>query len=367
MKNICFIVSNIDKALAFEWLALHFKDKCNLHFLLLNQGETQLSAFLTKEQIAHQTIQYRGKKDLPLALVKTMQYLLKNNIKLVHTHLFDANIIGLLAAKMVGIKNRIHTRHHATYHHEYFPKAVRYDKFINSLSTQIVAISENVKEVLINKEGVKADKIKLIHHGFDLNSFETGEGKEILQKKYNKSNKRPVIGVISRYLELKGIHYIIPAFKKLLETYPNALLILANAKGDYTHVIKNQLTTLPAYSYLEIPFEENIQALYHLFDIFVHVPINLKVEAYGQTFVEALAANVPSVFTMSGIAPEYIIHQKNALVVDYKNDTQIYDAFIELLTNENLRNQLVVTGNNDVKQMFDLQIMLNKLSAIYFN
>ena len=42
------------------------------------------------------------------------ELLLKIKPHTVHTHLFDANLSGLMAAKLLGIKKRIYTRHHST-------------------------------------------------------------------------------------------------------------------------------------------------------------------------------------------------------------------------------------------------------------
>ena len=79
--------------------------------------------------------------------------------------------------------------------------------------------------------------------------------------KWPKIIAQAVIGVISRYTEWKGIQYIIPAFKQLLNDFPNALLILANAKGGYQAAIKSQLTTHPKDSFTEILFDLGIGLL----------------------------------------------------------------------------------------------------------
>jgi len=71
----------------------------------------------------------------------------------------------------LGIRKRIHTRHSGTGNHMYHPHAVKYDKIVNRLATDIVAVSENVKTILIEKDNARSDKITLIHHGFELEEF----------------------------------------------------------------------------------------------------------------------------------------------------------------------------------------------------
>jgi len=187
---------------------------------------------------------------------------------------------------------------------------------------------------------------------------------EALKTKYSSLAHQPVIGIISRYINWKGLQYAIPAFKRLLADYPNAKLLLGNAKGSYADAVKQLLAELPQESYTEIPFEDDIFALYHLFDIFVHTPIDPEVEAFGQTYVEALAAGIPSVFTLSGISREFIVDKSNALVVDFKNTDQIYFALKIALEDNELCQNIVYQGKRDVQQ-FRLENMMVALESIY--
>ncbi len=369
-KNITYIISDIDKALAFEWIAeaLQHEKGLALSFILLNKGDSALERFLEKKNIPVQRVNYSGKKDLMPALWKVRTILRKYKTQAVHCHLFDACVVGLAAAKSLGIKKRIFTRHHSDYHHVYFPRAVYYDKIISSLATDIMAISENVRKILVEKERVRPEKVHLLHHGFHLDLFENVPDERIntLKEKYKiRQGQHPVIGIIARQTAWKGIQYIIPAFQKLLEEYPKAHLLLANAKGDYKQQITQLLRQLPEGSYTEITFEHDLPALYQLFDVYVHTPIDPYKEAFGQTYVEALAAGIPSVFTLSGVAAEFIEHQKNALVVPFEDSEAILKSMLVLLENEALRNLLKENGYKDVRKLFGFDKFIHRMIKYY--
>lgn len=334
---------------------------------MLNKNNSDLENFLITKKIKYSRIKFSSKKDIPFAILKSIFFLKKNKIKVVHCHLFEATIVGLIASIFIRIKKRIYTRHHSDYHHLYHPRAIKYDKFINYLATDIVAISQVVKDVLIKLEKVSESKIHLIYHGFKLVDFNncTEVSIEEVRQKYNSQKLYPVIGVISRQTEWKGIQFIIPAFQKLLNKYPNALLVLANATGDYKKEIQSLLKLVPKKNYVEIEFENDIFSLYQLFDVFTHVPISTSVEAFGQTYVEALASAVPSIFTLSGIANEFIVDRENALVVPYQNSDAIYNAIIELLSNTELRIKISSIGKQDVHKLFQLNKMIEKLECLY--
>ncbi|NJO03565.1 MAG: glycosyltransferase family 4 protein, partial [Bacteroidia bacterium] len=264
-------------------------------------------------------------------------------------------------------RRRVNTRHHASLHHVYFPRAVYYDRIINYLATDIIAISENVRNILVNWEKTPAAKVQLIHHGFRLNLFQSVAAGQVeaLQQRYGTQGCFPVVGVIARQTHWKGIQYIIPAFAELLKHYPQAHLLLANAHGDYQAEIQARLQTLPAESYTQIRFEDNLFALYKLFDLHVHTPIDAHSEAFGQTYVEALAAGVPSVFSLSGVAPEFIVHEKNALVVPFQDSDSVYRAMHRLLNESALRQALINQGRQDVQIHFGLDKMIKSLEMLY--
>ena len=363
-----YIFSGINYSLAFEWMARYTDTvKYDVHYVFLYTDVPLLAKVLNKNNLQTHFIKYRGKKDLPKTTIKLINLLRKIKPEIVHTHLFDANVAGLTAAKLSGIKKRIYTRHHSTYHHTYHPHAVRYDRYCNMLATHIVAITNTVADVLINMEHVSPQKISVVHHGFDISSFENPNESVIgsLKEKYNPHQQRPVIGVISRFTEWKGVQYIIPAFKKLLNNFPDALLMLANATGDYQHEIVKLLKQIPARNYVTIDFEKDIIALYRLFDIFVHVPIDEHSEAFGQVYIEALAAGLPSVFTLSGIANDFIENNVNAAVVTYKNEDEILNAFMRILNDASFAQRIARKGKTDVEKLFGIERMIKELEQVY--
>ena len=368
-KKIVYIVSNVQKSLAFEWIAEELS-RCNISvsFILLNPGESDLEFFLHQRNFKVYRVSFHGIYDAPIALVKVFQLLRLIKPQAVHCHLFHANLVGLLAGKLAGVPKRVYTRHHSTYHHNYYPRAVTYDRVANHLSTHIVAISQNVKDVLVRDENVSPDKIHLIHHGFRLEHFKDVPPCRInsIRERYGiPSDTYPVVGLIARYIQWKGLQYAIPAFHSILQDYPRAHLLLANAQGSYKSEVQHLLSKLPSSSYTEIPFENDIPALYKLIDIYVHVPIDRRIEAFGQTYVEALVAGIPSVVTLSGIAHEFIRDNYNAVVVGYCDAEAIAQGVKKLIVDSKLKETLVKNGRDSIKDTFGLDRMIASLQSVY--
>jgi len=366
-KKIIYVVSLVHKSLAFEWIASALKNDYKLSFILLNSSNSALEEYLKLNQVEVTRINYAGKKDFIQAFFNLFFIFLKKKPDIVHAHLFDAQLIGLIAAWLLRIKKRVYTRHNSNYHHVYHQQGIRYDRWSNRMATQIISISQATDKTLLQLEQVPHRKVIKIPHGFDLNEFAKVTNDRIIRvlEKWKISNGQFNIGVIARHIEWKGIQYIIPAFQKFLKEDPKARLVLANASGPYHEKIVDLLKSIPTDRFILIPFEEDVAALYSIFDLFVHTPIDPICEAFGQTYVEALAAGVPSLFTLSGIAEEFIVHERNALVVKFKDSDDIYLALMRLSKNTELRIHLVKNGKQDVFSRFGVARMITSLRKLY--
>jgi glycosyltransferase involved in cell wall biosynthesis len=365
-KKLVYIISDIDKALEFEWAATYLSPHFDMQFILLNPSDSDLENFFKKNNLPVYRVIYRGKKDFIRSFKEVYKILKKIKPDIVHCHLLTANIIGLSAAKLAKVKKRIYTRHHSSYHHVYHKHGIIYDKLSNKLATDIVAISPIVKEILVNWEKVPEKKVKIVPHGLpnDLFSNVSNEDIELIKSQYNLRDYSPIIGVISRFTEWKGVQYIIPAFQLLLTDYPHAKLVLANAIGDYENEINTLLAQVPADSYIKINFEPNMPALFKTFNVFVHTPIDNHSEAFGQVYIEALAAGIPMVCTLSGIANECVKHLENAVVVDFKNSNEIYNGIKLILEDKNIREKLINNAPLSVKQ-YTVENKFNLLKNLY--
>jgi len=365
--EIVYIVSGISRWISFEWIveSLH-KYPLNIRFIIINSSR-YFQNYLAEHEIEYEIIKTQNNIQLLSAFIKTVAILMRWKPHVVHTHFRDANIVGLTAARITGIRKRIHIRHHNTFHHDYAKKGVILDRYSNLLSTDIIAISNLVYKTLTVREKADESKVHIIHHGFKESLFRNPDPDEVeyLKLKYRIGSNQKVIGVISRHIYWKGVQYIVQAFKQILEDYPEAVLFLANAHGYYSPQIRNQLKGVPRKKYRWVTFEPRVCSLYSLFDVFVHTPVDREIEAFGQIYVEALLAGIPSVFTMSGIAHDFIKHNKNALVVPYKDSHEIGASIRNLFDDGRLRNSLIHRGKEDAARLFEFEKMKQHLFQLY--
>lgn len=366
--KVCHIAVDVDHSLLLEATAKALDgEKYEFSAVFLNPERPAIADKLATAGFSTKWISYRSRKDLPRVLLALRKHFAMTKPSIVHTHLVDASLAGLTAALLAGISKRVHTRHHGSECHKYYPHGVYYDRFINRLSKRIVAISGVVKETLVKLEGVSPDKVSIINHGYDLADFAADDQTtDELKHKYGLNNCGPIIGVVSRLVHWKGIQYIIPAFAKFASNNPGAKLVLAGATGSYrSEIIELLNKRLLPDQYVLIEFEPRVFDLYRTFDVFVHTPIDRESEAFGQAYIEPLYLGIPSVFTLSGVANDFIRDEYNALVVPYCDPDAISAAMERLSDDDELRNRIKKAGREDVVARFGIDRLGVQFDELY--
>lgn len=260
---------------------------------------------------------------------------------LLHAHFFPDAALDLGVARLLGVPATVQTRNHSTYHHRFFPKAVPVDRLAGTLAHRVIAISRIVRRVLVERERIPREKISLVHYGLDPERFRVPDARvRAFRARWGLEGPGPLLGMLSRYVRLKGIQHVLEALPGILSSAPDARLLLANAGGPYQAELRRRIRRLPAGAVVEIPFEQDVEALYAALDVCLHVPDDPWIEAFGQVYLEALAAGVPSVMTRSGIGHELLNDGVNSLVVPHRAPAEITRAVLRLLDEPGLRRRI---------------------------
>ena len=241
-----------------------------------------------------------------------------------------ATILGMLSAHMLRVHRRIFIRHHSNFHTKnrmWFGKFA--DLMGNYFSTEIVAVSEVVQEILIDSERVNPSKVILIRNGIDTERF-AGVGFP-REKPSSTKNIEIAVGVVSRMTGWKGVQYTVDAFVMLHSRFPNAHLNLVGAPSDSYGLIKDKLGALDSSAYTLTSWNPDIFGFLQKLDIFVHVPIGSQDEAFGLVYIEALASGTPCIFTISGVLHELPNPEKYAQIVPFEDSPAIFNEMVKIL------------------------------------
>lgn len=99
-------------------------------------------------------------------------------------------------------------------------------------ANQVIAVSEGVKKELIEYVKISSGKITVIRNGYDIAEIEN-KAKDITDEDIvSRIRKHPTVINVGRLDNAKGQWHLIRAFNKVLETIPEALLVIVGDGGQ---------------------------------------------------------------------------------------------------------------------------------------
>jgi len=283
----------------------------------------------------------------------------------VHTHLFDDSLPALMAARMAGIKQRVITKGDAGYHYYFTPQWVKFDKLNNWNATNIVAISTENREFIIEKEKANPDKVVLIHHGIPISKFtsQNEAHKKMLIKKYQLAGKK-VVGTVARLIEWKGYKYIIEAAEMVLKSHPDTVFLCVGV-GTQEEELKQLVREKQLQD--QVIFtgwidREWIPSLYGILDVYVHAA---SYEPFGFVIAEAMINGVPVVSFSTGAAKDAIRHLENGYLVKEKNAYALAEGIVHMLDDQDYK--IKQQTRKTALKMFDFQLMWENHLKLYYH
>ena len=340
--SICVIISDANRGGMLLPIVEALSQKAHfLDVVVLAPNEVELITELGEIKITSTLLKCSSRVSYIYSAFKFGRLLQKSQYSHILASGHKASLIGMISAKFIGIENRFFIRHHSDFHDFQDLSPIKsflgllYDRLTNLFSTKIISVSETVRSSLINLDGVKPDKIKLIYNGIDLTKYEKLRDFTELQSKYSDRDD-PQIGCMARISKLKGIVHVVEAFEKFLEIKPHAKLFIAGAPSDSWTEVKSALDRLPKDSWTHYEHLETANFLSKL-DVFIHVPIRECAEAYGLVFMESIASGLQCVFTKSGIMREIESCEKYFHFVKYESSEEIYTSLKNIFIQNSLK------------------------------
>ncbi len=103
-------------------------------------------------------------------IIQDLYRLIKTEkVDVVHTHLYDGNKYGRLAAALARVPALI-----SHYHNVYSRRRIKYhliNRVLSSLNDRILAVSQAVKESVVRHDRISPEKIEVLYNGIDPSRF----------------------------------------------------------------------------------------------------------------------------------------------------------------------------------------------------
>jgi glycosyltransferase involved in cell wall biosynthesis len=294
------------------------------------------------------------------AFFKVAKILRQLKIDIIHTHNTQPFIDGTIGALLAGVKTRIHTDHARS-----FPDKRRYmcvEWVLSHFVSQIVAVSTQTAENLANYEKISPEKIMVIPNGIDGKKYSLDVNKEAKRSELGINDAGPIIGTGVRLCEQKGLSYLLRAIPAVCKVFPDCTFVIAGS-GPLEKQLKALTYELGINSNVKfIGMRMDIPELLKLYDCYV---LPSLWEGLPMVLLEAMAAKCPVIATQVGGIPSIIHHNKTGILIRAKSETDIAHSVIDILSDVELRNNIVKNAFRLFSEQFDAVIMTQKYASLY--
>jgi glycosyltransferase involved in cell wall biosynthesis len=140
---------------------------------------------------------------------------------------------------------------------------------------------------------------------------------------YNPGNRRPLIGMVSRFATEKGVEVLLNALPRIREVHPDALVLFA---GPYRHIhgeeaylerLRPRIAELEqagTWQFLGALSPKQLACFYPNMDLFAFPSLN-STEAFGIVQIEAMVNGVPCVTSdLPGVRQPVKLHEMGRII-----------------------------------------------------
>ncbi len=203
---------------------------------------------------------------------------------------------------------------------------------------KIIAISEIVKQEIVENYDIPSKDIVVVHLGVDLNEFNPTNKKlyrNDIRNKYNISNEDIVLLFVGYDFRRKGLEFVIRALNKLKYKNIKLLVVGKDRISPYLNLAR-QLNVEDKIVFVGPQTE--INKFYSASDIFVFPTVY---EPFGLVIIEAMASGVAVVVSKLAGAAELITDNRDGILIENpKNVDEIEEKLSYLIENEKLREEI---------------------------
>lgn len=385
-KKICFVVA-ADITLKFLLLSelTFFKNKGYNVFVVCSPGKWLPD--IKKEGFEVKEITIKRKAFTPIfdlvSLFQLFFYFKKEKFDLVLTFTPKPGLLGQVAAKMAGVPVIINTIFGYYFHENTPPLKRTFFIFIEHLAAQcstfIFFRNQEDFETAKKEHIIKPGAAEYIGDGIDIEKFNPARfSPEFIQDKKSRllrnrgssmesgqnlgiSLKSPVIGIVARLVREKGYMELFEAFKKVLQIFPDALLLVV---GPADLQKKDSISPDMVKSFgieknvMFLGERTDVVELYSVMDIFVLPSYR---EGFPHSVMEASAMAKPVVTTDVRGCRNAIEPNVTGIIIPPKNAEALAKALIELLSNPDVAQKMGEFGREKAERDFDKNVLLHKM------
>ncbi|MGD8525765.1 MAG: glycosyltransferase [Thioalkalispiraceae bacterium] len=242
---------------------------------------------------------------------------------IIHTHNAMSHYYSVLATLLLS--NKIINTRHGMGLNPYSRKREILYKLTWPLTAHYVAVAKFAHAGYLSRKVFPPNKSSVVYNSIDIESItrKNDDSKKSFTNKYNIPKESFIYGMVSRFSNVKDHRTLVYAFKKIANSFSNAVLVLIG-DGEEFNNIKNLIDNLQLENNVLMLGERQGASKYlQYFDVFI---LSTKTEGYSMALLEASAAGLPLIATNVGGNSEIITSNYNGYLVKQNDPDDLAQA-----------------------------------------
>lgn len=205
--------------------------------------------------------------------------------------------------------------------------------------------------------------VEALSNGIDLSRFAKGRANKEIYKKYNLSEKDPIVLYVGRVDPEKSLDVMVEAYIKAQKKVPNAQLVVVGdgtARSKLELMIKKAGLSEQAH-FLGRVVGDDLPQLYRTGKLFA---ITSKTETQSIVLMEAMASGLPCIAVNAGAVHELVANNKNGYLCEPDDANAVAQSMVKILTDEKRHAKM---SDESVKRAarHDISHTLTRMEEIY--
>ncbi|TYP75154.1 glycosyltransferase family 4 protein [Aquimarina intermedia] len=319
------------------------------------------------------------RKITPIKDLKAVYHLYKifkeEKPDIVHSHTPKAGTLSMLAAKLAGVPNRLHTIAGMPLLEATGVKRSVLDfveRITYACATKIYPNSFGLYDIIVDNNYTTRDKLKVIgngsSNGIDTSHFDPAlfslQDKEELKKSLGIDETDFIYIFVGRWVRDKGINELITAFKRINnENSDTKLLLLGRYEKELDPVLpetEKEIETNP--NIINVGWQNDVRPYFSIADVLTFPSYR---EGFPNVVMQASAMGMSSIVTNINGCNEIISDRENGLIIPVKDADSLYNAMRELAQNQNLAQQLAIGARPRIMELYERKAVWKSLLNEY--
>lgn len=371
MKKICIVTASEMTIRAF-WIE-HIRQLSALYevTVVTNTGEPD---FLKEYGLNVSVHPIKIQREISIvadlrALWKLYLFFRSHKFDLVHSVTPKAGLLSMVAARVAGIKKRVHTFTGQVWANKRGFKRMllkQFDRLIVLFSSDLLADSDSQKQFLVSQKVARTDNLDVLAFGsisgVDLERFKPDDlRREQIRQDLKISPTQVVLLFLGRLNRDKGVLDLANAFKEICAETDAVMLFVGPDEGQMKQAIQDICrdcpNTLKFVGYTDAP--ESYMAASDIFCLPSYR------EGFGSVIIEAAVSGIPAIASrIYGITDAVDEGNTGELFPpgDFKALAELMEKYI---TNENTRKQAGNAAMQRANELFSAEYVTKALITYY--